>query len=150
MVQTNVIVSENKFNSNSELVKKYGNYDNYLAAQMHELKRTSAWTFGKKNFMDMRSKRLAKHNAESEELIAKYKALEAQYKAMKKQQSYVEANLYGKYGVQTTGDLSQALQKENSLVDQGKFNLAARNTNEARINYEVALSIALDQTHQIV
>lgn len=150
MGATNPILSEKQFNYNPELVAKYGNYKDYWSAQIKELRSTSAWTFGKNSYIEMRNKRLEKHIAESEVLIERYQQFEKIYKAMKNQQAYLENNLCSKYDVGSSKDLALAMKDQNSLTDQGKFNVAARNTDEARINYEVALSIALDQTHQIV
>ena len=150
MVQTNPILTEKQFKYNPELVAKYGTYKDYWSAQMKELRTTSAWTFGKNAYLEMINERLAKHNAESEVLIERYQQLEEVYKAMKKQQTAVENNLCGTYKVSNTKDLSLAMKEDNSLTNQSKFNLAARNTDEARINYEAALSTALNQTHQIV
>ena len=145
-----VIESRVDFKYNTELVNQYGTYENYLAAQQKALKTTSAWTYGKNAYMDMRNKKLAKHNAESEVLIERYQNLEKVYKAMKKQQTLIENKLCSKYDVGSSKDLSLALKEENSLTDQSKFNVAAKNADEARINYETALSTALYQTHQIV
>lgn len=147
MAQTNPILTEKQFKYNPELVAKYGTYKDYWSAQMKELRTTSAWTFSKNSYTEMLNERLEKHNAISQVLIERYEELEKVYNAMKKQENSIVGNLCGKYEARTEKDLKLALKEENSLTDQGKFNVAAKNSEEAYRNYISALSTANDWTH---
>ena len=157
MVDSIGCISKEQFDNSPELKAQFGSYEKYQLAQ---LKTQSIHTFAKNNrnyaynpaeaFYNMRMEAYDKHNARSEALIANYKELEAQYKALLGQQSSINNSLMSKYGVSNKNDLLSTMTDSNSLYDQGVYNNASRSVNEAYTKFIAALQTANYQTHRIV
>lgn len=155
--KTSHILTQAEFEKSPELKAQYGSYENFIATQ---LKTQSTFTFAKNNqnykfnpaetFFNLRKEAYDKHNRKSQELIANYKELEAQYKALLEQQGSVNKALYSKYGVSSNNDLLTAMNEHNSFYDQGVYNRSAKSVNEAYRAFISALQTANYQTHRIV
>ena len=153
-------ISKEQFEVNKELKAMYGSYENYMAAQMKQLKLESIHTFAKnqpaymttpaENFFNMRMEAYDKHLAQSEKLIANYKLLEAQYEALLKQQNSINSSLMSKYQVSSQKDLITTMNDNNSLYDQSVYNKTSNSVNEAYSKFIAALQTANYQTHRIV
>lgn len=153
-------ISKEQFEVNKELKSMYGSYENYLAAQMKQLKLESIHTFAKnkpvymsnpaEDFFNMRMEAYDKHLAQSEKLIENYKMLEAQYEALLKQQNSINAGLMSKYQVSSQKDLVTTMNDNNSLYDQGVYNKTSNSVNEAYSKFIAALQTANSQTHRVV
>ncbi len=153
-------ISREQFEGNKELKATYGSYENYLTAQMKQLKQQSIHTLAKnqpsymsnpaENFFNMRMEAYDKHLAQSEALIANYKQLEAEYEALLKQQHSLNSSLMSKYQVSNKGDLLTSMADKNSLYDQGLYNKTSSSVNEAYSKFIAALQTANYQTHRLV
>lgn len=138
-------VTKNEFETNPVLSQKYGTYEQY----MKKLQATSIHTFdAKQSFIEGYSQRVQKHNEISEQLIQRYKALEGVFQQTKKQSNEKIGQLMTNYNVGSKKELSQALQ--GSLFDSSVYASATKSTDNARIEYEAALSTALSFTHQTI
>lgn len=135
------LVSASEFEKNSSLKTLYKDYNSYISAQ---LKSTSIHSFdiSKLKYSTNPSDELRKlfnakltaFNAKSEELIEKYQALKPEYINAKDEYEH-----YAKK-IDTLGDKAKTSEKSKLLK--------LKNTaNESELNYDVALSIALDHTH---
>ena len=148
-------ISKEQFENNPELKAKYGSYENYMETQLRTM---STFTYAKNNpvanpaesFYSLRCEAYDKHNARSDELIANYKMLEAQYKALLVEQSSINNSLYSKYGVSSSGDLLTAMNDKNALYDQGLFNKTSKSVSDAYRAFISALQTANYHTHRIV
>lgn len=148
------IMTRTEFES-SPLKSMYSSYEDYFSKSL----KYSTFDLAKNKlninfdyktaFIDMRIQAHKKHNAESEQLIARYKELEQIYLAMKNEQSKLNGTLQRKYNVHTNNDLMAAM-SEKSQFDFGLYNKSAKSTNEAYLNFIAALQTANYQTHRIV
>lgn len=149
------IMTRAEFES-SPLKSMYSSYEDYFSKALKystfDLAKSNKFNINfdyKREFINLRIKAHEKHNAESEQLIARYKELEQIYLAMKNEQHKLNNSLQRKYNVSTNNDLLSAM-SEKSQFDFGMYNKSAKTTDEAYQNFIAALQTANYQTHRIV